>query len=61
MANCESCGGDLSALGSADHLSCEDCGDVFWENKDGSLDKDDDFDAWEFADNAVGDSNWRRD
>jgi len=60
MSTCEECGGDLSALGSPQHLSCEDCGDVFWEHDDGFLEKDDDFDAYEFADNAVGDSNWRR-
>ena len=59
MNTCE-CGGELSALGSKNHLACEECGDAYWENEDGSLDKDDDFDAWKFADNAVGDSNWRR-
>jgi len=33
---------------------------VYWENADGSLEEDEDFDSDQFADNAVGDSNWRR-
>jgi len=61
MSSCESCGGELSALGSPNHLSCEDCGDVFWLNDDGSFDKDDDFDSEQFADNAIGGSEWRSD
>ena len=60
MSKCE-CGGELSALGSANHLACEDCGDAFWEHDDGFLEKDDDFDAEQFADDAIGCSSWRSD
>jgi len=60
MNNCPECGGELLGLTSEDHLSCSDCYEVFWENADGSLEKDENFDADKFADTAVGDSNWRR-
>ena len=60
MDKCE-CGGELTALGSADHLSCMDCGKVFWEEEDGSLTEDEDFDSKQFADNAIGDEHWDSD
>jgi len=58
MSNCE-CGGELDAL-SQGHYACVECGDAYWDDEFG-FEKDDDFDAEQFADNAIGDSSWRSD
>jgi len=59
MNKCLECGCEgLSYIG-VNILCCDDCSEAFVEHDDGSLEKTD-FDYEQFADDAIGDSNWRR-